>query len=78
MEARIAQVRSILNHLTDQNGAPRHSGKVRFWNLPRDRFIAGRIYGKTPIVPGHPEQSFLITVQSRSGRDLIRLSRNRC
>jgi hypothetical protein len=63
MEARIAQVRSILNRLTDRNsGAPRHSGKGRFWNLPRDQFIAGPIYGKVPIVPGHPEQSFLVTI----------------
>jgi hypothetical protein len=63
METRIIQVRSILNHLTDQNGGnPRHSGKGRFWNLPRDQFVAGPIYGKTPIVPGHPDQSFLIAI----------------
>jgi len=63
MEARIAQVRSILNRLTDQNGGtPRHSGKGRFWNLPRDQFVAGPIYGKTPIVPGQPDQSFLLKI----------------
>src|SRR5712691_7301096 len=63
MESRIIQVRSILNHLVDQNGgAPRHSGKGRFWNLPRDQFIAGPIYGKTPIVPNQPEQSFLVAI----------------
>jgi hypothetical protein len=63
MESRIVQVRSILNHLVDQNGGvPGHSGKGRFWNLPRDQFVAGPIYKKTPIVPGHPEQSFLVTI----------------
>ena len=63
MEARLTQVRIILNRLVDQNGgSPRHSGKGRFWNLPRDQFIAGPIYGKTPIVPGKPEQSFLVTI----------------
>ena len=63
MESRIIQVRAILNRLTDQNGgSPRHSGKGRFWNLPRDQFIAGPIYGKTPIVPGHPEESFLVKI----------------
>jgi hypothetical protein len=63
METRIVQVRSILNHLVDQNGGtPRHSGKGRFWNLPRDQFVAGPIYGKTPIVPGHPDQSFLVKI----------------
>jgi hypothetical protein len=65
MESRITQVRSILNHLVDANGgSPRHSGKGRFWNLPRDQFIAGPIYGKTPIVPGHPDQSFLVKILS--------------
>jgi hypothetical protein len=63
METRIVQVRSILNRMTDRNGgSPRHQGKKRFWNLPRDQFVAGPIYGKTPIVPGHPEQSFLVKV----------------
>jgi hypothetical protein len=63
MESRIIQVRAILNRLTDQNGgSPHHSGKGRFWNMPRDQFVAGPIFGKTPIVPGHPEQSFLVKV----------------
>ena len=63
MESRIVQVRSILNHLVDANGgAPRHSGKGRFWNLPRDEFVAGPIYGKTPIIPGDPTQSFLVRI----------------
>jgi hypothetical protein len=63
MESRIIQVRSILSNLVNQNGgSPRHSGKGRFWNLPRDQFVAGPIYGKIPIVPGHPDQSFLIKI----------------
>jgi hypothetical protein len=63
METRIVQVRIILNNLVSENGGdPRHSGKKLFWNLPRDQFIAGPIYGKIPIVPFHPEQSFLITI----------------
>jgi len=63
MESRIIQVRAILNHLADENGgSPSHSGKGRFWNLPRDQFVAGPIYGKTPIVPGHPDQSFIVKV----------------
>jgi hypothetical protein len=63
MESRIVQVRRILNKLTDANlGTPRHSGKGRFWNLPRDQFIAGPIYGKIPIVPGNPGKSFLLRI----------------
>jgi hypothetical protein len=63
MESRITQVRSILNHLVDENGgSPRHSGKGRFWNLPRDQFVAGPIYGETPIIPHQPEQSFLVKI----------------
>lgn len=63
MDSRIIQVRAILNRLADQNGgSPRHSGKGHFWNLPRDQFIAGPIYGKTPVVPGDPGQSFLIKI----------------
>ena len=74
MESRITQVRSILNHLVDQNGgSPRHSGKGRFWNLPRDQFIAGPIYGKTPIVPGHPEQSFMVKILSGPADGIARM-----
>lgn len=63
MDSRIIQVRAILNRLADQNGgSPRHSGKGRFWNLPRDQFVAGPIYGKTPIVPGDSGQSFLAKI----------------
>ncbi len=63
MESRIVQIRAILNRLVDQNGgAPRHSGKGRFWKLPRDQFVAGPIYGEVPIVPGHPDQSFLLKI----------------
>ncbi|WP_152536186.1 hypothetical protein [Mesorhizobium loti] len=63
MESRIVQVRSILNQLTDENGgAPSHDGKERFWNLPRDQFVAGPIYGKVPIVPRNVQESFLIEI----------------
>src|SRR5262245_54975768 len=63
MESRIIQVRSILNNLVNRNGgSPRHSGKGRFWNLPRDHVVAGPIYGRIPIVPGRPDQSFLIKI----------------
>jgi hypothetical protein len=63
MEGRIVQVRKILNSLVDvDDGDPKHGGKRRFWNLPRDQFVAGPIYGKTPIVPGQPDQSFLIAI----------------
>ena len=63
MEVRIAQVRSILNNLVDTNGgAPFHDGKERFWNLPRDEFIAGPIYEKIPVVPHKPEESFLVQI----------------
>ncbi|QDU26265.1 hypothetical protein ETAA8_13420 [Anatilimnocola aggregata] len=62
MESRIVQVRSVLNRLLDRNGgAPRHG---KFWDLPRDQFVAGPIYGRVPIVPGHPDQSFLIQILS--------------
>ena len=74
MESRIVQVRSILNRLTDQNGGtPRHSGKGRFWNLSRDKFVAGPIYRKTPIVPGQPEQSFLVKILRGSVEDVARM-----
>lgn len=74
MESRITQVRSILNRLVDRNGgAPRHSGKGRFWNLPRDQFIAGPIYGKTPIVPGDPSQSFLAAILAGEADGISRM-----
>ena len=74
MESRITQVRSILNHLVDQNGgSPRHSGKGRFWNLPRDQFITGPIYGKTPIVPGSPDQSFLVRILTGPADGIARM-----
>jgi hypothetical protein len=30
--------------------------------LPRDQFVGGPIYGKVPIISGHPDQSFLIKI----------------
>lgn len=62
MEIRIVQVRAILNRLTDGHDEPRHSGKGRFWNLSRDEFVNGPIYGKKPIEPGKPHDSFLIKI----------------
>jgi hypothetical protein len=74
MESRIIQVRAILNRLADQNGgSPRHSGKGRFWNLPRDQFVAGPIYGKTPIVPGQAEQSFLVKILQDQAEGFARM-----
>jgi hypothetical protein len=74
MESRIVQVRSILNRLVDQNGgSPRHSGKGRFWNLPRDQFVAGPIYGKIPIVPRQPSQSFLVKILQTSSDGTARM-----
>jgi hypothetical protein len=60
MEIRIMQVRAILNRLADGHREPRHSGKGRFWNLSRDEFVNGPIYGKRPIEPGKPQDSFLV------------------
>jgi hypothetical protein len=62
MEIRIMQVRAILNRLADGHREPRHSGKGRFWNLSRDEFVNGPIYGKKPIEPGRPQDSFLIKI----------------
>ena len=59
MEVRIVQVRAILDRLTGSRN-PRHSGKGRFWNLSRDEFLNGPIYGRKPIEPGKPQDSFLI------------------
>ncbi len=74
MESRITQVRAILNHLVDQNGgSPRHSGLGRFWNLPRNQFIAGPVYGETPIVPGRPDQSFLLKILAGSADGFARM-----
>jgi hypothetical protein len=74
MESRITQVRSILNHLVDKNGgSPSHSGKGRFWNQARDKFIAGPIYGKTPIVPGDPDKSFLVKILAGSVDGMARM-----
>ena len=67
MEARIERVRDILNMLTDRNGRqPFHDGKGRFWNLPRDQFVNGPIYGKVPVIPGKPSESFLVQILAGS------------
>ncbi|MEI7987100.1 MAG: hypothetical protein WCI55_15865 [Armatimonadota bacterium] len=56
------QVRAILNRLADGHRDPRHSGKGRFWNLSREEFVNGPIYGKKPIEPRDPANSFLIQI----------------
>lgn len=74
MESRIVEVRAILNRLADQNGgSPRHSGKGRFWNLPRDQFVNSPISGKTPIVPGDSGQSFLVKILQGSADGVPRM-----
>lgn len=62
METRLEAVRRILDTATDQGtpGAPYHDGVGRFWQLPRDQFVAAVVYGEQVIVPGHPEDSALI------------------
>jgi hypothetical protein len=73
METRIVQVRKILDKLADDNGGfPYHDGKGRFWNLPRDAFIAGPIYGKTPIVP-RDKTSFLLRVLAGPSDGIARM-----
>ena len=63
MEARLIMVRRILDRLVDENGgSPRHSGKGRFWNLTRDEFVNGPIYGLKPITPGEPDKSWLVAI----------------
>lgn len=61
-ETRLEAVRRILNTASDQvtPGNPRHGGKRRFWNLPRDEFVSAVIYGQQVIVLGKPEESALI------------------
>ena len=77
MEARLAQIRVILNKLIDQNGgSPSHSGKGRFWNLSRDEFVKGPIYHRTPIVPGHPDQSFVVAILQGSSDGIARMPLN--
>jgi len=74
MESRIIQIRIILNNLVNQSaGSPRHSGRGRFWNQPRDQFITGPIYGKIPIVPGHPDRSFLIKILEGPAENFSRM-----
>jgi len=74
MESRITQVRIILNNLVDANGgSPFHSGKGRFWNQPRDEFVAGPIYGKIPIVPGDPNNSFLVQILQQNSDNFSRM-----
>src|SRR4051812_15782034 len=62
METRLEAVRRILNTATDQitTGNPSHDGLGRFWNLPRDQFVAAVVYGEKVIVVGDPNTSALI------------------
>ncbi|HEV3387150.1 MAG TPA: hypothetical protein VG097_20190 [Gemmata sp.] len=62
METRLQAIRQILNAATDQGspGNPSHGGLGRFWNLPRDQFVAAKVYGQQVIVVGKPDESALI------------------
>ena len=61
-ETRLEAVRRILNTATDQGtpGHPSHGGKGRFWNLPRNQFVAAVVLGQQVIVLGQPENSAMI------------------
>lgn len=59
LETRLEAVRRILDAAVG-NRNPRHQGKGRFWNLPRDEFVAATIYGQQVIVVGDPAASALI------------------
>ena len=67
-ETRILVIRSMLNNLIG-NRAPRHSGTIgsgpsqplrRFWELPRDSFIAASVYGQRAVIPGNSADSALV------------------
>ena len=59
METRLTDVRRILNAVVG-NRMPNHSGKGKFWNLPRDEFVAAVVRGLPVIVPGDPAASGLV------------------
>ena len=59
METRLADVRRILNAVVGIR-MPNHSGTGKFWDLPRDRFVATIVRGLPVIVPGDPASSGLI------------------
>lgn len=59
MEARLEAIRRILDTVVGSR-TPRHQGKGRFWNLPRNDFVSAVIYGQNVIVLGKPDDSALI------------------
>ena len=59
METRLTDVRRILNTVVG-NRMPNHSGKGKFWNLPRNDFVAAVVRGLPVVVPGDPAASGLI------------------
>lgn len=59
METRLTEVRRILNTVVGSR-MPNHSGKGKFWNLPRDEFVAAVVRGLPVVVPGDPTASGLI------------------
>src|SRR5207248_9511407 len=59
METRLEAVRRILDAAVGNRNL-RHQGKGRFWNLPRDQFVAAVVYGQQEIVPGDPTASALM------------------
>ena len=59
MERRLEDVRRILNAVVG-NRMPNHSGKGKFWNLPRNEFVATVVRGLPVVVPGDPVASGLI------------------
>ncbi len=74
MEARLGQVRQILNRLTDQHGgSPQHSSKGRFWNLSRDAFLTGPVYGRPMIIEGDPDNSFLVKILQEQQGGFVRM-----
>jgi len=59
METRLIEVRRILNAVVGDR-VPYHSGKGKFWDLPRNDFVAAVVRGVPVIVVGDPDASGLI------------------
>ena len=59
METRLTEVRRILNTVVGKR-MPSHSGKGKFWNLPRDEFVAAVVRGLPVVVPGDPAASGMV------------------
>lgn len=59
METRLDEVRRILNTVVG-NRMPNHSGKGKFWNRPRDEFVAAIVRSLPVVVPGDPAASGMV------------------